>query len=157
MFDRILSLFDKSTPEANPLPQKDADLALGALLVRAARADDAYLLEEVEQIDTVLAYRHDLSPEQAAQMRKQCEALDDAMPNTMELAGILHGAIGLPERKALVAALWRVVFADRVEHASEDALLDTIQELLGVDPVDSMELRSIEAARVFPLRDGHHS
>jgi uncharacterized tellurite resistance protein B-like protein len=69
MFDRILSLLTGVSEFQTELPAADARTALGALMVRAAKADKAYLFEEVEQIDAVLAKLYGLNPVQAAKMR----------------------------------------------------------------------------------------
>lgn len=133
MFERILSLF-ATAPSQTPLPEQDVPHALGALLVRAAKADRAYLFEEVEQIDLILSDLHGFNPVQAAKFRAECERLDDSMPDTDALAAVLHNAIPMAEREACVAALWRVVFADGVEQAEEDAVLHAVEEALGVPP-----------------------
>jgi uncharacterized tellurite resistance protein B-like protein len=139
MFDRILSLF-KDKPTETMLPAADAKHALGALLVRAAKADRAYLFEEVEQIDAILASRYDLNPVEAAMLRAECELLETEMPVTEDLAGILHDAIPAEEREAIVEALWRVVFADGVEVEPEDDLLHEVESALGVSPEVSKRL-----------------
>lgn len=152
MFDRILALFDR-TAHKTELPPADARHALGALLVRAAKADRAYLFQEVEQIDKILARRHGLDPVEAARMRAQCELLDEKLPATDELATILLAAVPLAEREAMVAALWSVVFADQVEHEREDDLLQQVAGLLGVDHQTCRALRDIERAKQPPRRD----
>ncbi len=139
MFERILSLFSPA-PHVTELPPEDARHALGALLVRTAKADRAYLFEEVEEIDHVLADLYDLNKVEAAMMRAACEKLDHEMPATAELAQILHDAIPLAEREAAVAALWRVVFADGIEEESEDAVLHEVEQTLGVSPEVSKRL-----------------
>ncbi|MFT5867651.1 MAG: putative tellurite resistance protein B-like protein [Gammaproteobacteria bacterium] len=106
MFDRILSLFSGNGGFHTELPAADARTALGALMVRAAKADKAYLFEEVEQIDKVLSKLYNLNPVQAAKMRAQCELLEEEMPDTENLAGILHDAISVEDREAAVTALW---------------------------------------------------
>ncbi|MEY1557317.1 TerB family tellurite resistance protein [Yoonia sp. R2331] len=133
MFDRILSLFSP-TPHVTELPPEDARHALGALLVRTAKADHAYLFEEVEEIDHVLADLYDLNPVEAAMMRAACEKLEHEMPTTENLAQILHDAISQQEREAVVAALWRIVFADGIEEKEEDAILHQVEQALGVSP-----------------------
>lgn len=140
MFESILSLFQRTTPSETLLPPADVQHALGALLVRAAKADHAYLFEEVEQIDDVLAARYDLNPVDAAKLRASCEKLEEAMPDTAELAGILHAAIDMAEREATVAAMWSVVFADGIEEEEEDRLLHQVEALLGVSPAVSKRL-----------------
>lgn len=139
MFDRILSLFQ---PQASvtQLPEADAKHAMGALLVRAAKADKAYLFEEIEHIDDLLAHRYGLNPVEAAKLRAECEKLEEAMPDTAALAAVLHDAISYSEREATVAALWQVVFADGHEVEAEDILLHQIEALLGVSPETSKQL-----------------
>lgn len=126
MFDRILSLFSGNGGFYTELPAADARTDLGALLVRAAKADKAYLFEEVEQIDAVLSKLYNLNPVQAAKMHAQCELLEEEMPDTENLAGILYDAISVDDREAAVTALWSVVFADGAEHEEEGELLHAV-------------------------------
>ena len=139
MFERILSLFS-SAPTEKPLPESDVAHALGALMVRAAKADNAYLFEEVEQIDLVLSDLNGFNPVEAAKFRVECERLEEAMPDTTELASVLHDAIPMAEREACVAALWKIVFADGIEHEEEDELLHAVEATLGVSPEVSKRL-----------------
>lgn len=148
MFSRILALFHVDNKFTTPLPAADARTALGALMVRAAKSDHAYLFEEVEQIDLVLGKLYSLNPIEAAKMRAGCEKLEEEMPATEELAGILHDAIGQEEREAAVAALWSVVFADGVEQQEEDDFLHAIEAALGVSPEVSQKLHDIEKAKL---------
>lgn len=140
MFERLLAFFEGPEDYKTPLPPADAQHVLGALLVRAAKVDEAYLFEEVAQIDALLIHLYDLDPLEAAKMRAACEKLEQAMPRTTELARILHDAIGAKEREDAVAALWKVVFADGVERPAEDALLARIEATLGVPPEVSKRL-----------------
>lgn len=142
MFDRILSLFQPDV-RITPLPEADAQHALGALLVRAAKVDQVYLFEEIEHIDELLAHRYDLNPVEAAKLRAECENLEISMPDTEALATVLHDAISLEDREATVLALWEVVFADGVEVEAEDKLLHQLETLLGVSPARSKALHDL--------------
>ena len=142
MFDRILSLFNPSRDYRTPLPEADAAHALGALLVRVAQADRAYLFQEVERIDRILAKRFGLTILDAAKMRAGCERLADEMPDTEEILTILHDHIGREEREATLAAVWQVVFADGLEHESEDELVTLVERAMGVDPATCARLRA---------------
>lgn len=146
MIERLLSFFQNPTAHETPLPEADARHALGALMVRAAKADQLYLFEEVQQIDKVLAERNGLNPVEAAKMRAACEKLEAQMPATEVLADILKSAVTDEEKEATVAALWKVVFADGVEHENEDELLHQIEAVLGVSPAVAKRLHD-EAAR----------
>jgi uncharacterized tellurite resistance protein B-like protein len=153
MFSRILALFHLDNGFHTPLPEADARNALGALMVRAAKADHAYLFEEVEQIDAVLSKLYGLNPVQAAKMRAGCEKLEEEMPATEDLAEILHNAISVEDREAAVAVLWSVVFADGQERPEEDQLLHAIEKSLGVSPEVSKRLHDAEMAKLPPKRD----
>ncbi len=134
MFENLLKLIGNPTAYKTPLPEADAKHAIGALLVRAAKADKAYLFEEVEQIDKILAERNGLNIVEAAKMRAACEKLEEAMPNTGQLMAILQDAISAAEKEATVRVLWSVVFADGVEHEEEDELMHEVENMLGLSP-----------------------
>lgn len=134
MFENLLKFIGNPAAYETPLPEADATHAIGALLVRAAKADKAYLFEEVEQIDKVLAERNGLNIVEAAKMRASCEKLEEAMPDTAELMAGLKEAIGAAEKEATVRALWSVVLADGVEHKEEDELMHEVESLLGLTP-----------------------
>ena len=142
MFDRILGLFAPAKGYRTPLPEADADHALGALLVRVAQADHAYLFQEVERIDRILARRFSLSILDAAKMRAQCERLAEEMPDTAAIVAILHDHIGQTEREETLAAMWQVVFADGLEHEAEDEIVTLVQDMMGVDPATCARLRA---------------
>lgn len=145
MFDRILALFDKKTVKIE-LPPADVKYALGALMVRTAMADKAYLFQEVEEIDRVLAKMYSLKPIEAAKMRAQCELLEHELPKTEDLAAILTENISQEKREMAVAALWDVVYADGNRHAKENMLVGEIADLLGVDEATCERIRDEEVA-----------
>lgn len=144
MFERILALFGGE--RVKPLPEPDAELALGALLVLMARADNAYLFEEIEQIDRILADRFGLNPVEAAKRRALCEKLADQMPATEAAATILRDATAPDAREATVEALWRVALADRLTPEAEQSLLADVERALGISPERAVELRDAALA-----------
>lgn len=148
MFENLLAYFQSPEPAKTLLPEADAKHALGALLVRTAKIDKAYLFEEVEQIDQLLAAMHDLNPVEAARMRAQCEKLEQDIPATTDLASILRSAVSQSDREAAVKALWRVVFADGVETEEEDEILHKIEETLGVAPDVAKQFHDEEMAKI---------
>ncbi len=141
MLERMTAFFGNPAGYHTPLPEADAQHALGALLVRAAKADDTYLVEEIAQIDKVLRERHGLNPVQAAKMRAECELLERAIPETTKFATILEHAISTAEIEATLVALWRVVYADGINKEVEDRLLHEIEAILGVGPERAKELQ----------------
>ena len=145
MFER---LFPRRKVDRKPLPQPNAQLALGALLVRVAMADRDYNASEVGQIDRVLAATFKLKPLEAAKLRATCEALELHAPGTPEFAAILRDEVDYADRKALADAMWAVALADGDRAEREEITLMAIETALGLSDAD------IAAARSAALSDG---
>ncbi|MBU2992849.1 TerB family tellurite resistance protein [Octadecabacter sp. 1_MG-2023] len=142
MFERILARLTASAADLTPMPEADARHALGALLVRVAKADGAYLFQEIEEIDHLLADLYDLNAIGAARMRAECEKLEAAMPDTSELANILTCEVTSSERDELVSALWKVADADGQRHDTEQQVVAIATQTFGMAPEAAEALRS---------------
>tara|TARA_R110002124_G_scaffold47901_2_gene141871 strand:- start:2136 stop:2573 length:438 start_codon:yes stop_codon:yes gene_type:complete len=143
MFER---LFPRRAPARKPLPQPNAQLALGALLVRVAFADQNYRPAEVGQIDRILAQTFGLKPIEAAKLRATCEALERDAPGTPEFTEILRDEVDYADRKALGVAMWAVALSDGQRHEQEEIQLLAIETALGLTDQD------MQAARENALR-----
>lgn len=141
MFDRIIARLRAATTVTTPMPEADAQHALGALLVRVAKADGAYLFQEIEEIDHMLADLYALNAVEAAKMRAECEKLEGAMPDTNELAHILGDAVGQDQRDAFVRTLWKVADADGERHEREQQVIAITSEAFGLSPEAAAALR----------------
>jgi len=141
-------LFKRLTaPDPAPLPDTDARIAVGALLVRLARSDNSYDAEEIAQIDAVLMQRYQLSDAEAAALRTTCESAEAEAPDTVRFTKAIKDAVPYEEREAVIEALWSVVLADGVRDKHEDAMLRMVAPLLGVTDQDSHKIRrKIEAS-----------
>ncbi|MEN9062267.1 TerB family tellurite resistance protein [Ponticoccus litoralis] len=142
MFEHLKSFFDRKAPAPKPLPEPDAKLALGVLLVRTAWADQAYLFEEIEQIDRILAHDNGLNPVEAAKMRATCERLAHEIHDDMHMAELIRESVDYTHRHETVQSLWAVARADGIADEREAALVELIESTLGIEPQDS------EAARM---------
>ncbi len=141
MFERILARLRAPVADFTPMPEADARHALGALLVRVAKADGAYLFQEIEEIDHLLADMYGLNAVQAARMRAECERLEHAMPDTSALAHILTCDVTSGERDVLVTALWKVADADGQRHDTEQQVVAIATETFGMSPEAAAALR----------------
>ncbi|MEM9229862.1 MAG: TerB family tellurite resistance protein [Pseudomonadota bacterium] len=147
MFADLLNRLIGEAPQ--PDPQADYRLSLAALLVRLARTDDEYALTEVETIDTILMHRYGLSAADASDLRRQGEALETEVGDTVRLTKAIKDGVPYEERRAVVEALWSVVLADDDRDHAENAFLRLVAKLLGVNDVDSgLARQRAEAARV---------
>ncbi|SPF81045.1 TerB family tellurite resistance protein [Pseudoprimorskyibacter insulae] len=142
MFERILKLLHAPPKKPAPLGELDAQAAVGTLLVRVAMADDAYLFQEVEQIDKVLCDAYGMKPLEAAKFRARCERFGRELPANADLAAVVRDGVSYDDRRALIDALWRIAQADGFTHESEAELVELVVEQIGVSHEDS------EAARL---------
>ena len=134
-------------PQPAPLPDADARLALTALLVRVARADNDYQGAEIARIDRVTAARYGLSPFEAAALRAEAETLESEAPDTVRFTRAIKDAVPYEDRRAVIEAAWTVALADGDRAEEEDALLRLVANLLGVSDLDSAMARQRAAAR----------
>lgn len=142
-------LFPRRPRTHKPLPEPDAQLALGALLVRVALADRSYTVEEVSQIDRILQATFGMKPLEAAKLRATCEALERHAPGTDEFARVLREAVSYGERRVLAVAMWKVVMADGRRKPSEETSLHQIEAALGITSADSAAIQA-EATGAAP-------
>lgn len=145
MFENLLRRLLSPAPET--LPEPDARLALGALLVRLARADDTYSDAETARIEAVLRARFGLGPFEAARLRAHAEALEEQAPDTVRFTRALKDAVPYEERVGVIEALWEVALADGQRDAEEDSLIRLVAPLLGVEDADSGLARQRVEAR----------
>jgi uncharacterized tellurite resistance protein B-like protein len=145
----LKKFFQAFRPADTPaLPDPDAELALGALLVRVAKSDREYKLEEISLIDRILArlYQHDAL--EAAKVRATCEKLHAAAPDTDTFGRLIRETTGLDERLAALYALWEVVLADQNEHEGEVRILDDAYNAMGLSFADNQAAREKALAKL---------
>ena len=130
-----------TAPAPQPLPDPDARLALGALLVRVARTDGNYDPAEIAQINHTLMDRYDLTETEAASLRRDCEVLESEAPDTVRFTRAIKEAVDYDNRLAVIEALWRVAMADNIRDDAEDSIMRMTASLLGVSDQDSNAAR----------------
>ena len=137
-----------SGKDDTPLPPDDARIAVAALLVIAANADQVYADAERDQIERALAGSYGLSKEAAAKLRAAGEAAEAAAMDIYRFTALIKKALPYEERAPVLDALWRVMLSDGQRDAQEETLMRRVTDLLGLDPRDSIEARRrVEAAR----------
>jgi len=141
MLTRILNAF--GAPKPAPLPEPDEKLALGALMVRAAKSDRHYDLVEIKRIDRLLARLYGLGPVEAAKMRALCERLEHDAPGTARFGQVIRETVRLEARLAALEALWEVVLSDGDSTPEELAVLEAARLAMGLSEADSAAARAL--------------
>ena len=146
MLKKLFQAFRPSHSQS--LPDPDAELALGALLVRIAQSDRAYVLEEISLIDRILARLYEHNAIEAAKVRATCEKLHAAAPETDTFGRLIRETTGLEERLAALDALWEVVLADRREHEGEVQIVQDACKAMGLSVMDNKRARDKARAKL---------
>ncbi len=119
-----------------PLAELDARHALAGVLVRLAKADAHYHVAEIGQIDRILQATYDLDPVAAAKLRAEAEKLEAAAPQDGRFAEAVRERTDSAERRAVLAAMWRVLLADGQEPGAQHAYLALTAERFGLSDSD---------------------
>ncbi|WP_312526144.1 TerB family tellurite resistance protein [Paracoccus sp. (in: a-proteobacteria)] len=141
MFRNLLSRLFNEEAQSTSLTSQDSEVAIAALLVRLARADDHYGEAEKIRIDQVLARRRGLDMDEAAARRLAAEMIEAEAPDTVRFTRSIKERILLEDRLGVLEALWEVAYADGRRTPAEEALVRLVTGLLGIADVDSGLIR----------------
>jgi len=141
MFRSLLPRLLGESPPENALSHDDAEVAIAALMVRIARADNHYGNDERAHIDALLARRRKLSPDDAADRRAAAEMIEAEAPDTVRFTRAIKDRIPLDERAEIIGALWEIALSDGARSPDEDAAIRLAASLLGVTDVESAQMR----------------
>lgn len=148
MFRNLLSRLFTEDDRPAPLNGEDAEVAVAALLVRVARADDHYADAEKRHIDQILARRRGLTMEEAAERRAAAEMIEAEAPDTVRFTRHIKDRIALEDRTGIIAAMWEVAYADDRRGADEETMIRLVAGLLGIPDRDSALARQKVLSRM---------
>ena len=154
MIDRIFFLL-KGEAKAAKLQTRQPDglqVAVGALLVEAARRDDVFSAPEQEAIKRLLAERFGLSGDEAASL---FDVADDVSARSGQLFGFTNKVVkelDESERIQIIEMLWEVAYADGVLDPHEDAMIRRVAGLVYVSDFDrgAARRRALERISLAP-------
>ncbi len=133
-------------PQQEVVADEDARLALGALLVRLARADGDYAQVEKDQIAAVLRARYNISD--ASQLLSECEVLEAEAPDTVRFTRAIKDGVAYDDRIGVIEDMWSIVMADGVRDDLENQLMRLVPSMIGVTDQESHAARKrVDASR----------
>lgn len=138
MFRNLLTrLFDEEYQPGHRLGAEDGEIAIAALLVRIARADDHYTEAEQHRIEAILTARRSVPAHSITERRLAAEMIEAEAPDTDNLIRAIKERIAFEDRADVVAALWEVAAADGRQTPQELAAVQVAASLLGINEIDS--------------------
>lgn len=148
MLNTLIGFFRNPPPNA-ALSASDGRIAITALLVRVARANDNYDPRQVAAILDVVKTRYGLSTSAAKTLQSEAEELETFAPDTVRFTRAIKEAIPYDDRYAVVEALWLVALADGKRDHLEDSVIRMAVSFLGISDQDSALCRQ----KVNTLKD----
>ena len=156
MLNRLLRQL--TSPAPDPLDGADARAALGALLVRIAKADGEYSEGEIARIDRVLALRYGLNPVEAAELRAECEAIEHEAPDTVRFTRAIKAAVDYEDRAGVIEAMWSVAkqhYLKRLLLEKQPLTQDRFEELVmsSLERIKNARLNGVLRANLSYIRE----
>ena len=144
MFKNLLKLI----PKENESQQREPQVLLASLLVRAAKIDNEYSESEKNEINKILTTKFGVSEVQANVIRTAGEQLESDTIDTVQLTREIKKDIPFEYRKALAEDLWSIILADTKRTDDENSFMRTCIKLIGVNDVDSAKARRTVINRI---------
>lgn len=145
----LKTLLDRlKAPSTVALPPEDCRLALTALMIHVARADQNFDGDEKAAILRILHARYGLADDAAEAVVAEADIVERAATDTVPLTRMIKDAVPYEDRLAVVEALWEIALADGKRSDDENALLRLVVSLIGVPDRDSGLARQRVSARL---------
>ncbi len=147
MIDRLKS-FLLGPPEEKSQGFDDLQVAVVALLIRAATSDAQFGEEERETIRRIAADSFGLSPQDVSTLVEEAEDEESETLDLHRWAQAIKQAYSEEERIELIEKMWEVVYADGVLDDYEANLLRRVAGLIYVPDRESGQARQRVMARL---------
>jgi len=147
MIDRLKS-FLLGNPEKTPREFGDLQVAVVALLIRAATSDARFGAEERDTIRRIAADSFGLTPEAVLSLVREAEGEESETLDLHRWAQAIKRAYSEEERVGVIEKMWEVVYADGVLDDYEANLLRRVAGLIYVPDRESGQARQRVIARL---------
>ncbi|MHA1523861.1 MAG: TerB family tellurite resistance protein [Alphaproteobacteria bacterium] len=150
MIDRLIIIVKRLRLEPGTQGPNETErrLAIAALLVRTATIDGDFDASERVTLKSLFEEHFSLSPEQTEQLLTQAHQRENDAVDLFGFTKIITSTSDAQARRAIVAMMWEVVYADGWVDDYEANLVWRASELIGVTRADRIALRQ-EAERRF--------
>ncbi|MGH1569633.1 TerB family tellurite resistance protein [Methylobacterium sp. P31] len=111
----------------------DTHLAATALLVHVARVDGILAPSESERLSRLVQGHYADGPDAARALIERAAAMDSEVRDVASLVEMLPHEVDRAERQDLLAMAWSVAAADGNVDEFEEALVERLGRLLGLD------------------------
>lgn len=141
MFDQLKSLFRQGTATDAPSPH-ELPVAIAALLVEAAKADEDFTDDERTLIRRVLTSQFDLTVAEVEEVIAEAERAQDAAHDLYQFSRVAKQGLDRDGKMKLIEDLWRIALSDGEVVPYEEMLVRRLVGLLHLEDRDSAIARA---------------
>lgn len=147
MITKLFTLLTNAGPDAQ-LDEPDAQIAMAAILVAAARSDGSYDAAERAMISRILSQRYGLNVSEASALRERAELTDQQSSDLVRFTRAIKMAVPHEERVSVIEAVWEIAYADGQRSDEESSLVRRLAGLLYIEDKDAGLARQRVEARL---------
>ena len=147
MIDAIKHFFLAKTipaPVDHPTTDRKVAIAVCALLLEMAHADDQFNKLEEANILTILKKKHHLSDEDAHKLLHLAEMEREESLDLWQFTNLINQNYSKFEKRGVVETLWQVIYADGKADKHEEYLMRKLVYLLNI-PHEEMIAAKLQA------------
>ena len=146
MIERVRELLGRRAPLATDAKGDPADLELQAaaavLILEAAYGDEDYAWKEELALVRGLERAFGIGKKETLELIGRAEEIRPPIVKLADVTGVLASRYDEPQRKQILALLWRVIEADRAVEPWEKAFAEHVTGALGLTPAEGEEIRA---------------
>ncbi len=144
MFNLKKRLLKKVTSDLDAQEQDESErvqMATCVILLEVAKSDDEFSSIEKATIEAIFKKDFDISDEAAAEMMEIAKKKREESVDLWEFTHIINENYSKEEKKKIVEAAWKVIYADEKLHRYEDHFVHKLSKLLRLRHSDLIEAK----------------
>ncbi len=110
----------------------DHRLASAALLFHVIAIDGTVADSERQRLHDLLQQRYGLDAAETEELMREAEIADQEAVDLFQFTRVIKERLDLPDREAIIAMMWDLVFQDGALHEFEDNTIWRVADLIGV-------------------------
>lgn len=135
MLNRIARFFDQHLQRedsSKELSFEQKQLAVAALLIEVAIADQVLLDSELASLRTILERKFKLTPQRLDELEQLALAEQSDATSLYQFTHLINTECSPQEKYELIEAMWEIAYSDGSLHKYQEALIRKVAELIYV-------------------------
>ncbi len=137
----FLAELGRDDPAETRFSPDDYRLASAALLFHVIAIDGTVSASERQRLQDLLQQRYGLDADATVELIREAEIADQEAVDLFHFTRVIKDKLELPDREAIIAMMWDLVFQDGTLHEFEDNTIWRVADLIGVSRETRIRLK----------------